>query len=229
MTTYKAFLLSYIRYGDHDAILHCYTEESAYLSFYVKGIYAAKNKKKAFLFPLNELLITTSKTKSNSELLTISTIESVNKKDLYQNVKANAIIFFASDLLNQILRFENQSNPQLYRTVSSFLDQVEDSNMNSHLILMFKIITIQGWEPLGNDQYYLNPETGNFIGTEVHYLFDKENSTLWKLFLSQNTTENIQLNREQRKKLLDSLLVYYHFHFVDFRTPKSLEIIQDIF
>lgn len=229
MNSYKAFLLSYIRYGDNDAILHCYTEESAYLTFYVKGIYSGRNKKKAYLFPLNEIALITSKSKSNSELLSVSSIESVNKNDLYQDIKANAIIFYIADLLNQILKHENQANTKLYQAISEFLHEVECANMEAHLVLMLKIIKIQGWAPLENDAPYLNPETGTFVHSEVHYLFDKENSAIWKAYLSKEKPYDLTLKREQRRKFLDSLLLYYHFHFVDFRTPKSLEIIQDIF
>ena len=32
-----------------------------------------------------------------------------------------------------------------------------------------------------------------------------------------------------RKTFLDSVLVYYHYHITDFKTPNSLEIIQQIF
>ncbi len=229
MNSYKGFLLSYIRYGDNDAILHCYTEESAYLSFYIRGIYSVKNKKKAYLFPLNELQLSTNKGKFNTELLMASNIESVSKKDLYQDIKANAVIFFVADLLNQILRHENEAHPKLYAVIDEFLQEVELSNMQAHLVLMLKIIKIQGWAPLESEASYLNPETGNFGNSEVHYLFDKENSMIWKAYLNKENPYDLILNREQRQKFLDSLLVYYHFHFVDFKTPKSLEIIQDIF
>lgn len=229
MNNYSGFLLSYIRYGDNDAILHCYTLENAYQSFYIKGIYAGKNKKKAYLFPLNEIAVNTLRAKANKELLTITNIESVSKKDLYQDVKANAIIFFIADLLNQILRNENEANTALYQAIVEFLLEVELSNMDAHLVLMLKIIKIQGWAPLDKDLNYLNPETGTFVQSEVHYLFDNENSSIWKTYLKAEHPYTYKLNREQRKKFLDSLLVYYHFHFVDFKTPKSLEIIQDIF
>ena len=51
------FLLSYIKYGDYDAILHCYTLESGFQSFFMRGIYSAKTKK-SLSFAINELEIT---------------------------------------------------------------------------------------------------------------------------------------------------------------------------
>lgn len=67
--TQEVFLLSYTKYGDHDAVLHCFCRENGFESFFAKGIYAPKNKKKAFLFPLNELLVYTSDQKKISRML----------------------------------------------------------------------------------------------------------------------------------------------------------------
>lgn len=228
MTNYCGFLLSYVRYGDNDAILHCFTKEDAYCSFYARGIYSPKNKKKAYLFPLNELAITTVEGQKNT-LQNISKIELAQQKDLYQNVIANTIIFFVSDFLNQILKQENQAQPQIYQAITEFVDAVEEGNMQAHLALMFNIIKIQGWIPLDNDLQYLNPETGTFSHFEVHNLYDKEISQLWKEFIKSENPYNITMTRKHRQLFLDSLLVYYHFHFVDFKTPKSLDIIQEIY
>ena len=45
----RGILLSYIKYGDNDAILHCFTENAGFQSFFMRGIYSPKNKKKAYL------------------------------------------------------------------------------------------------------------------------------------------------------------------------------------
>lgn len=227
MNKYCGFLLSYIRFGDQDAILHCFTQEQGFCSFFAKGIYAPKNKKKAYLFPLNEIIITSS-TLSKGNIISVNKIESAHNKDIYRDVKINAIIFFVADFLNQILKNE-QRQPSLYNTIISFINTIETVNLQAHLVLLFNILKIQGWSPLVSDYPYLDPESGVFAINEKHYLFDKEVSTLWKEMLTANNPYAITLTRQQRQVLLDSLLVYYHFHFVDFKTPKSLDVIQDIF
>ncbi|MGS0748846.1 recombination protein O N-terminal domain-containing protein [Halpernia sp. GG3] len=42
MTKKKGFLLSYLKYGDNDAILHCFTNDEGFESFYIRGIYACE-------------------------------------------------------------------------------------------------------------------------------------------------------------------------------------------
>ncbi len=52
-----------------DAILHCYTKESGFQSFFFERcLYLAKNKREAYLVPLNELLITTVDNAKSTEL-----------------------------------------------------------------------------------------------------------------------------------------------------------------
>ena len=222
----QAFLLSYTKYGDHDAVLHCFCRENGFESFFAKGIYAPKNKKKAFLFPLNELLLYTSDKKKSIQ--NVQKIEQKNVDFFSSDIRKNSILFFISDLLNQVLRNENQ-NVGIYSEISIFLSQLQIDNFQSHLIFIFRLLKQQGLQPLFSDKIFLNPETGNFEDVESHHFFDKDISAIWKeLIVSQNPYD-IKLSRFGKQNFLDSILVYYHYHFTDFREPKSLEIIKEIF
>lgn len=224
--TQEVFLLSYTKYGDHDAVLHCFCRENGFESFFAKGIYAPKNKKKAFLFPLNELLLYTSDKKKSIQ--NIQKIEQKNTELFTSDIRKNSILFFISDLLNQVLRNENQ-NRNIYSEISLFLSQLQMDNFQSHLIFIFRLLKQQGLQPLFSDKTYLNPESGNFEEVESHHFFDKDISAIWKeLIISQNPYD-IKLSRFEKQNFLDSILVYYHYHFTDFRDPKSLEIIKEIF
>lgn len=224
--TQEVFLLSYTKYGDHDAVLHCFCRENGFESFFAKGIYAPKNKKKAFLFPLNELLVYTSDKKKNIQ--NIIKLEQKNSKLFTSDIRKNAILFFISDLLNQVLRNENQ-NQNIYSEISLFLSQLQMDNFQSHLIFIFRLLKQQGLQPLFSDKTYLNPESGNFEDIESHHFFNQDISAIWKeLIVSQNPYD-IRLSRLGKQNFLDSVLVYFHYHFTDFREPKSLEIIKEIF
>ena len=224
--TQEVFLLSYTKYGDHDAVLHCFCRENGFESFFAKGIYAPKNKKKAFLFPLNELLVYTSDKKKN--IPNVIKLEQKNSKLFTSDIRKNAILFFISDLLNQVLRNENQ-NQNIYSEISLFLSQLQMDNFQSHLIFIFRLLKQQGLQPLFSDKTYLNPESGNFEDIESHHFFNRDISAIWKeLIVSQNSYD-IRLSRLGKQNFLDSVLVYFHYHFTDFREPKSLEIIKEIF
>lgn len=224
--TQEVFLLSYTKYGDHDAVLHCFCRENGYESFFAKGIYAPKNKKKAFLFPLNELMLYTSDKKKNIQ--NVLKIEQKNVDFFSTDIRRNSILFFISDLLNEVLRNENQ-NFGIYSEISIFLSQLQIDNFQSHLIFIFRLLKQQGLQPLFSDKTYLNPETGNFEDIEMHHFFDKTISDIWKDLITSQDPYSIKLSRTEKQNFLDSILVYFHYHFTDFREPRSLEIIKEIF
>ncbi len=224
--TQEVFLLSYTKYGDHDAVLHCFCKENGFESFFAKGIYAPKNKKKAFLFPLNELLLFTSDKKKNIQ--NVQKIEQKNVDLFSSDIRKNSILFFISDLLNQVLRNENQ-NVGIYSEISIFLSQLQIDNFQSHLIFIFRLLKQQGLQPLFSDKIFLNPETGNFEDIEMHHFFDKTISDIWKDLITSQDPYSIKLSRTEKQNFLDSILVYFHYHFTDFREPRSLEIIKEIF
>ncbi|MCD1118501.1 DNA repair protein RecO [Chryseobacterium turcicum] len=227
MISQNGFLLSYIKYGENDAVLHCFTEEDGFQTYFLKGIYSKKNKKKAFLIPLNKLHFLVNSGKS-SGIQTVSKLEIVEANDVYTDIKANTVIFFIADFLNQILRNENK-NPNLFQIIDEFIFELGQQNYRSHLIFLVKILKIQGVAPLLTEGNYLNAETGTFSNEGSHHLFDSENSLLWKLILSSQNPYEIKIPQVMRKSFLDSLLVYYHYHITDFKTPNSLEVIQQIF
>ena len=224
--TQEVFLLSYTKYGDHDAVLHCFCRENGFESFFAKGIYAPRNKKKAFLFPLNELLLYTSDKKKNIQ--NVLKIEQKNTESFSSDVRKSSILFFISDLLNQVLRNENQ-NVGIYSEISVFLSQLQIDNFQSHLIFIFRLLKQQGLQPLFSDKTYLNPETGNFEDVEVHHFFNKTISNIWKDLITTQDPYSIKLSRMEKQNFLDSVLTYFHYHFTDFREPRSLEIIKEIF
>lgn len=225
MNSQNGFLLSFIKYGENDAVLHCFTEEEGFQSYFLKGIYSKKNKKKALLQPLNQLNFSITPLKGNG-IPTVSRFELVKNYDT--DIKANTVIFFISDFLNQILKYENK-NPRIYIAIEEFINELTNRNYQAHLLFLLAVLKIQGVSPLLSDGNYLDPETGTFSSAPTHQLFGEEVSMLWKIVLSTPDFYTTKIHSSLRKDFLDSLLVYYHYHITDFRTPASLEVIQQIF
>ena len=227
MTIFRGFLLSYIRYGDNDAILNCFTDSNGYSSFFVKGIYAPKNKKKAYLFPLNELEISVNIPKQGvmNRASSINLMTSFyNEKDLNQN----CVLMFSSEFLNQVLKNENR-NPTIYSEINLFLNHLSDKNFNAHIQLVFNFLKFNGLVPLSSSFPFLNPESGNFESQKIHYLFDEKTSEIWKKYSIEGEIYSITLSRSERNLFLESLMMYYTFHIDHFRIPNSLEILRQVF
>ncbi|WP_419868636.1 DNA repair protein RecO [Chryseobacterium sp. CT-SW4] len=227
MNSQNGFLLSYIKYGENDAILHCFTEEEGFQSYFYKGIYTQRNKKKALLLPFNKLTFHPKPLKGNG-IQSLSKFELVETSDIYEDIKKNTVVFFISDFLNQVLKNENK-NILIFNGIEEFIHELESQNHQSHLIFMIRLLKIQGVAPLINDYTYLDPETGNFSPFIIHQLFREDISALWKHIISSPDPYSIKIPNSMRRDFLDSLLVYYHYHITDFKIPASLEVIQQIF
>lgn len=228
MQTYNCFLLSYLKYGDNDAILHCFSKENGYQSFFAKGIYTPKNKKKPYLFPLNLLQITTLKSSTDQSILRVSKIELDPDFYDFSEISEITILFFIADFLHQVLR-EEGSNQQLFSSIKKLKQQISLRNSDAYLVFIFTFLKISGLAPLYSDKRYLNPESGIFEEELSHSLFNLDISEVWRNLLTSDDCYNLKLKRSQRSDFLDTLMIYCQFHLNNFYTPQSLAIVREIF
>ena len=192
----------------------------------MRGIYSAKNKKKAFLSPLNELEITFSNHHGN--LPTIKKVELSEKLPDEVNVHQNAVIFFLSDFLNQILKNESQQ-VALYQEIKFFKQKILDKKMHAHYFFLIRMLQFFGISPLLSIEKFLNIEKGIFQEEISQKEVDEELSSLWKKILDEEIEEDFMIEKKYRKPLLDSILQYYKTHFPEFYAPKSLPVILEVF
>ena len=225
MEKHTGFLLSYIKYGENDAVLHFFTKENGFQSYFLRGLYSAKNKKKAFLEPLNQLVITISSHKSS--LAVIKKIELGEEIMVDKNIMQKTIVFFISDCLNQILRNE-QKNLDFYQEINLFKKNLLEYKLHAHYIFLIKILDYFGISPLLTGENFLDVEKGIFQDLKNNFV-DEIISKIWKEVLENKIDYSYSFEKEIRKKLLDSILLYYKAHFPEFYTPKSLPVIKEIF
>jgi DNA repair protein RecO (recombination protein O) len=228
MKIQKCFLLSYVKFGDNDAVLHCFSEENGFQSFFAKGIYSAKNKKKPYLFPLNFLNITVSKPVENNTISRISKIELGNEYYDFEEISRTSILFFLADFLHQVLR-EEGFNRTIFDEINSVRKEISSGNSNASLGFLIRFLQISGLAPLPNSAGFLNPESGLFEPVISHAFFDENISQIWSIFLSSENVYAIRLKRNQRNEFLDSLMFYFQVHITGFYTPQSLAIVRQIF
>lgn len=221
-------LLSYVKYGDNDAVLHCFSKDSGYQSFFARGIYSPKNKKKAYLFPLNQINITLAPKRGSGGIPNVSKIEMLTQDYDFADVKVNTVLLFVADFLNQVLREETHHNT-IYLETQRFLNHLYAGNLGAYTAFIFKILACQGLSPLSGAGNYLDPESGTFAEAQAHSFFTEEISAVWKKLIEAENIYDVALKRMLRRSFLDSLMLYYKFHLAGFSEPNSLEIIHQIY
>ncbi|QOR73520.1 recombination protein O N-terminal domain-containing protein [Cruoricaptor ignavus] len=218
----EGYLLSFVKVGDYDAVVHIFSQNSGYQSFFSKSVFKSRRGKKALLKPLQKVEFSYST--RHSSLAYLSRFEAKASREF--SVKANLILFFAADLLNDLLRDEQQ-NIAVYTAVEEFLRQLEGRNYSAHYLFIFKLIEIFGILPLSGSGDFLDPERGIFSAEQSSTLFSAEVSEIWKRVLDAGIDYAEKIPIQKKEALLESLLVFLSYH-QGIRIPKSLEVIKQM-
>lgn len=228
MLIHRGFLLSYLKYGDHDAILHCFTKEVGFQSYFARGIYKARNKKKPYLFPLSFLQITTSGNPAKNGLSLLQTMEPDVEYGDEHLVNHSSVLFFVADFLNQLLQSE-PANPLLFEEICRVRSQIATGNLDAYIVFLVRFIRISGVAPLVSEQRFIDPESGVFSDAQSHDAFSADISAIWKEMLVATSPYDIRLPRKIKTDFVDSVMFYGLFHFTGFRIPRSLEVLRQIY
>ncbi|XCF06304.1 DNA repair protein RecO [Tamlana crocina] len=237
LVTTNAIVLSKLRYKDNDLIVKCYTQKLGVMSFLLRGVLKSKkgNSKAAYFQLLSQLQIVTTY-KNNRGLQSIKeTKPHCIYSSLHTHVLKSAIVMFLSEVLASTLQEEEQ-NENLYHYLENTLlwldSQAEYSNF--HLLFLVKLTKYLGFYPdLTNIEFqYFNLLEGEFeLKPSGKHSIYGEDLTLLKTLLGTtfDALSDIKINAKQRQSFLGKILLYYELHLGSFRSPKSLQILNQVF
>lgn len=230
-----AIVLSSIKYGDSARIVKFYTAKTGIKTFIAKGVYSKKNRQNSLFIPLNQIeLIYDDKHKKSLEYFKEAK-QIAHYSELYIVPEKITISLFLTEILNLVLQ-EEESNPNLFEFLSrSFLefDHKENAYADFHLWFLMNLTKYLGFYPnVQKGETYFDLQegistssipTGNYLHQQDLFQFEK----LVELDFYQQT--QTIFNKTQRNSLLNIILKYYEAHILDFRQPKSLDILTSVF
>lgn len=233
----NAIVLSKIKYGDHDVIVKCYTKNRGIVSYLLRGVLKSKksNSKIAYYQSLSQLEIEEN-FRANQSLHYIKDVKlSVPYRSMHTNILKAAIVMFLSEVLTATLK-EEEANLSLYEFLETSLQWLdyESDFANFHLLFLLELSKHLGFYPdtSQSDLPYFNLRSGGFeLNSQTPYTVSGENLTLMKQLLSIkfDGLNSVKLNSKQRQSLLNLLLFYFELHLSDFKKPKSLQILNQVF
>ncbi len=219
-------------------MVHLYSRENGRITCVVNDTKSKKSTfRKSLLQPLSFVEIIIEK-KSNNTLPYIKEgIPSFLYKDLPYNYKKNFISLFLAEVLGHILK-PSEEDVRLYDFLEKsflFLDATENSCANFHLTFLIHLTTFLGFEP--NLKYEENAifdlQEGVFsteIPTHNYFLSKNDSKILFKMLrMNYENMSIFQFSGKERVEILNHILTYYKLHLEHFPTPKSLQIMQEIF
>lgn len=233
----KAIVLHTIKYNESSLIAHCYTDKIGKQSFLLKGILNSKKGaiRKAYFQPLMPLeILFNHKNKGGLNFLKeVKVLHPYNS--LYTDIKKNAIVLFLSEIIYKSLK-EEEPNSLLFEfleTAFLWLDTHEEI-ANFHLIFLIKITQFLGFYPNVDDSSFgfFDLENGCFtadIPKAAH--LEGEIVQLFRILLGMNFAEShlLRINQHRRRELLETLVNYFKLHLLGFSTPKSLDVLHEVF
>ena len=233
----KAIVLSTIKFKDADLIVKCYTEELGIISFIVKGVLKSKKGKlKPAMFQMFNILNiefmyrNKGKLEYFKEVKVEKHLNSINT-DIYKS----AVVMFLSEIMKSVI-YEEEPNKSLYNFLEDSILHLEESQQysNFHIAFLIKLSSYLGFSPHDpvqcNDKYF-NLNEGYFENTETKYSLSLTNSNYLSGFLKKDLEKSheIKLSKQDRRKLLSLIIVYYELQIESFKSPKSLEVLNSIF
>src|SRR5690606_3393007 len=233
----NAIVLSKLKYRDNDLIVKCYTQQHGTLSFLLRGILKSKKGtlQSAYFQMLSQLQIVMDYKENRS----LHTIKEVRLNHLYtslhSNVVKSAVVMFLSEVLSGVLK-EEEPNETLYSYIETTLLWFDSHTeyANFHLLFLLNLAKYLGFYPemLHLEQPYFNLQDGKFeLKASNRHTLSGETVELLKTFLksSFDVLSELKINAKQRQSFLSMLLRYYELHLEGFKTPKSLQVLHQVF
>lgn len=226
-------LLKKLNYSETSLILHFYTLEEGFKPFLFQG---GKKKKGNILHPLSIVEIE-SYQRPESELGKISAI---SPQPALQNIPFNPIkgglSFFLTELIAQCLK-SSDSDQRMFNFLIEEIKWLDSATeiTNYPIWFLVKFADLLGFAPhvLAENSLFFDLEEGELtrFHPKGHLFLQNDSIPILEELLSKPKTQFLthKITKTNRKQLIENMIEYYKRHISNFKSPKSLEILQTVF
>lgn len=238
----KGIVLRGVKYGETSLIVTIYTELFGIQSYLVNGVRTSTRKGpgKANLFQpaaILDLIV------YHNELKNLQRIREFKWAVLYQHiffdVLKNAVALFMVELLQKCIK-QPEPNPELFYFLEDaflHLDSAEGRVLaNFSLFFILHLAGFLGFkieDAYSDRNSFLDLKEGQFVAEHPHHPQALEGSlsyTTAQLLRVQQPAElqEIALNQETRRTLLQAYRMFYALHVPDFGEMRTLSVLQTV-
>lgn len=240
--TTKGVVLRTVKYGDTSIITSIYTELFGIQQYIVKGVRQSTKTSagKASYFQPSAIL---ELEVHHNEMKHLNFIKEFRWAYLYEqvlfDVVKNTVATYIIELLQHSLK-QPEANPELFYLIEDTLKQLDKGNTtltgNLPLYFTMHLASELGFQ-LQGDYSNITPivdlQEGVFVAAKPNHTYYLEGN-LAKItaeisnlpFYSE--LENIQLNQQTRRQLLEAYQLYLSLHISGFGIMKSYAILQEV-
>ena len=235
----RAIVLHQIKYSETSLILKIYTEKEGLLSFIAKGVRGKKGKLRSAQFqPLN-LIDLSYREARKSELRQIIDLKVIDPfTDLPFNPVKRTIAIFIAELIHNAIK-EQEPNLKLFEFLYNsihWIDLSKEGYSHFHLLFMMKFTKHLGFYPMSDgdkEVRYFDLQQGVFsrVAPAHPYFIDSEQLSAWKQLINVKleTINSLLFSNSLKRKLLQTMMLYYKLHLIHFKELNSHHILQSVF
>jgi DNA repair protein RecO (recombination protein O) len=235
----RGIVLHRYKYSDSKIISNIYTEKFGLKTYIIFGNTGKKSKMQINLLQPLAILDLNVYNKETGEIQKIKEL-SINYPftSMYSDIKKSTLSFFIAEFLLKTLK-EQEPDPSLFEFLfRSFIKLEEDQNKisNFHILFLTELCHYLGIHPDKNyssTNKIFDLQSGRFVlGNPFHDNFlNEKQSEQFNIILNHSTmySYKLDLNLEERRFYLQTLLQYYQIHLERPGKLKTLQIISDIF
>ena len=241
----KGIVLRTVKYGETSLIATIFTELFGIQSYLINGVRKSQAKMNKQIMLQSSAILEMEV--YHNELKSLQRIKEYNWETIYEklltDVTRNSISTYLIELLLKTLK-QPEANPDFFyfcEDVFKFLDRCNiKSAANLPLYFSLQLTRFLGCsisnppiEFMAHQETYLDLKEGIFVndrplhkdfieGTLVQYTIE-----LMKV-IHPEELEEIPLNKEIRRALLNAYQNYFSYHFSDFGNMKTLKLFQEV-
>lgn len=216
-----------IPFKESSIIAKIFTEDFGMQSYIVNGVRSAKGRTKSALFQPFSVLDLVVYKNPQKDIQRISEIKvgRVNREIAY-NYGKTTIALFLCDILNKILKADIEEK-EVFTFLDECINELDCTSKpgNFHLFFLLNLLSYLGIDTIDSlemdDQNLRGGDRKNFIDLQI------QERLLLPPLKGIETWHTVQLNKNQRLRLLDFLMNYYSTHYSELRNLKSLQVLRE--
>lgn len=233
----EVIVLGTTKYGDNSIILRTYSKDHGLLAFIAGGIHSKKGPLRPSMVQVLSVLQVVFYDKARGELkrLKEAAVEQPIREIFYDPVKSSLAMFLA-EILQHVIN-EEEENPRLFqflRNAIFLLDEAKEGLGSFHLKFLYRLTAYLGFQPEtpGPENWYFDLLNGIYCESVPMHAHSLQGRPLeiWRRLHDEagDLSARNTFSKEERRILLDHLILYYRLHVKDFGKLKSQEILSEL-
>lgn len=235
----KAIVIKTIDYSENSVVLKCFTDTHGVVSFMVNGVRSKKGAiRPSHLLPLS-LLELEAYHQQQKNLQRIKELKCIPQlHSLHFDMTKSSVGIFMAEVMNKVLREENQPDPPLFSFLYhavQLLDLENGKVTNFPLFFLLQLTRYLGFQPKG---IYSDQTNGFDVKEGIFESYDARNpyqlapslSEKISMLLNSNVLEykEVSMSYADRAALLEYTIDYYREHIVGFLELKSHKVLAEV-